>query len=117
MYAQKLDLNNVVPRGDLCSTAYCMANPGVEYLVYMPAGGPVSINLEKEGELFSIEWFSLDLGKAVAGSTVRAHGGWSTMVPPFQGPAVVHIKSTNNAAASSPCRKAHDVANLTRIAN
>ena len=109
IYAQKLDLNMVVPRGDLCSTAYCLANPGVEYLAYLPAGGPVSVDLKKEGELFTMEWFSLNLGKAVEGTSVLANDGWSTMVAPFQGPAVVHIKSANTAATLL-CHNLHDVA-------
>lgn len=115
MYAQKLDLNNMVPWGDLCSTTYCLANAGVEYLVYLPAGGPVSIDLKKEGEPFTIEWFSLDLGKAVEGSSVRADGRMVTMVAPFQGPAIVHIKSTNTTDTSLPCHNPPDVANLKRI--
>jgi len=104
MYAQKLDLNTVVPRGDLCSTGYCLANPGVEYLGYLPTGGPVSIDLKKEGELFTVEWFGPDLGKAVEGSPVLANGGWHRMVAPFQGPALVHLKSTNTAPTTSACR-------------
>jgi hypothetical protein len=117
MYSQTLDLNNVVPRGDLCSTAYCLANPGVEYLAYLPSGGPASIDLKKKGELFTIEWFNLDLGKAVEGSPVLSSGGWSTLVAPFQGPALVRIKSTNTAGTSLPCRNPSDVASLKRMTN
>jgi hypothetical protein len=36
-YAQRINLAVMVPRGDLASTGYCLANPGEEYLVYLPA--------------------------------------------------------------------------------
>jgi Family of unknown function (DUF6298) len=35
-YAQRIDLDTMVPSGELASTTYCLANPGVEYLVYLP---------------------------------------------------------------------------------
>jgi hypothetical protein len=94
-YAQNIDLNSVVPRPDLCSTGYCLANPGIEYLAYLPGGGSVSIDLNREGGLFTVEWFSLNLGKAVQGITVPGETAWQRMVAPFQGPALVHLKSTN----------------------
>jgi Family of unknown function (DUF6298) len=36
--AKTIDLARMVPRTDLASTGYCMANPATEYLVYLPAG-------------------------------------------------------------------------------
>ena len=33
----------MAPRGDLASTGYCLANPGKEYLVYIPEGGEVTV--------------------------------------------------------------------------
>lgn len=35
--ANRIDLARMVPRNGLASTGYCMANPGVEYLIYLPA--------------------------------------------------------------------------------
>lgn len=37
-YATKMNLGAMAPRRDLCSTTYCLANPGSEYLVYLPFG-------------------------------------------------------------------------------
>jgi hypothetical protein len=36
-YAEKMNLAAMAPREDLASTTYCLANPGVEYLVYLPS--------------------------------------------------------------------------------
>jgi Family of unknown function (DUF6298) len=35
-YATRMNLAAMVPRQDLASTTYCLADPGVEYLVYLP---------------------------------------------------------------------------------
>lgn len=35
--AKRIDLARMIPRNDLASTEYCLANPGVEYLIYLPA--------------------------------------------------------------------------------
>lgn len=37
-YARKIDLAAMVPHRDLCSSTFCLANPGIEYLVYLPVG-------------------------------------------------------------------------------
>jgi len=35
-YGNRMDLAQMHPRGDLASTGYCLANPGTEYLIYIP---------------------------------------------------------------------------------
>ncbi len=48
-YANRLNLVEMTPRRDLCSTGYCLANPvavNAEYLVYLPAGRMTSAILE-----------------------------------------------------------------------
>ncbi len=39
-YASRMDLSSVRPRADLASSGYCLANPGKEYLVYVPFEPP-----------------------------------------------------------------------------
>ena len=41
-YANRMNLSTMRPRGDLASSGYCLANPGEEYLVYVPARGPLA---------------------------------------------------------------------------
>ncbi len=51
-YAERMNLVAMTPRGDLCSTGYCLANPapsGAEFLVYLPAGSTTRAILEKLG--------------------------------------------------------------------
>jgi hypothetical protein len=37
--AERMDLTAAAPRPDLASTGFCLANPGREYAVYLPARG------------------------------------------------------------------------------
>ena len=45
----------MAPHNSLASTAYCLANPGREYLVYLPEGDEVQMNLEGAAGNFKVE--------------------------------------------------------------
>jgi hypothetical protein len=92
-YARRMDLINTVPRGDLASTAYCLANPGMEYLVYQPGSGPFTVNLSGVAGSFTAEWFNAAQGKAFKGAGVSG-GAVRTFTPPFSDPAVLYLRST-----------------------
>ncbi|MBI3465828.1 MAG: hypothetical protein HY000_22655 [Planctomycetes bacterium] len=89
-YAEKMNLTAMTPHSDLASSRYCMANPGKEYLVYLPEGGEVTVDLSAAlGEMRS-EWFDPATGKSVAGDPV-AGGSKRQLTPPFKGEAVLYI--------------------------
>jgi len=89
-YARRMSLAAMAPRGDLASTKHCLANPGTEYLVYLPAGGAATVDLSAaKGEL-AIEWFDPAAGKAVAGG-VGQGGASREFTAPFRGPAVLYL--------------------------
>ncbi|MFN2304573.1 MAG: fibronectin type III domain-containing protein [Anaerolineales bacterium] len=118
-YADRIDLAAMNPRGDLCSTGYCLANPTLadaEYLVYAPEGGTIqklldladidrdlSVNLPTDrvimvdltatpGEL-SVEWFHPETGEIVEGGTITG-GASHVFVSPFSGDAVLYLYQT-----------------------
>jgi len=41
----KLDLGKLLPRQDLVNTGFCLASPGYEYVIYLPQGGRVDVDL------------------------------------------------------------------------
>ena len=43
--ADRMNLAGMTPRNDMASTGYCLANPGKEYLMYLPKGGEVMVDL------------------------------------------------------------------------
>lgn len=88
--ADHVDLANVEPRPELASSRHCLADPGVQYLVYVPAGGPVSVQLGQETGLFHIEWFNPATGRTRRGEPLSA-GGRATFTPPFKGDAILYL--------------------------
>jgi hypothetical protein len=51
-YANRINLDAMTPRPELCSTGYCLANAvasGAEYLVYLPSGTTATAILERFG--------------------------------------------------------------------
>jgi hypothetical protein len=90
--AQEIDLANMVPRGDLASSGYALAS-GDEFLVYLPSGGWVSVDLTKNPGPIYVEWFNPQTGKFTTGDTVSG-GSVGRFNPPFRGDAVLHLLGT-----------------------
>jgi hypothetical protein len=92
-YANRMNLAAMTPRPDLCSTGYCLANPaanGAEYLVYLPAGGGVTVNLSGASGQLSTEWLNPSTGTTTAGGTTNG-GAKRSFAAPFSGDAVLYI--------------------------
>ena len=89
-YAMRMDMAHALPRGDLASSNYCLAVVGSEYLVLVPTGGSVSVDLSGASGTRTVEWFNPSNGETASGGTVT--GGHSvSLSPPFSGIAVVYI--------------------------
>jgi hypothetical protein len=91
-YATRIDLASMAPRGDLCSTGYCLVNPGREYLVYQPADGSFTVDLRAgPGQRFATEWMNAANGE-VAGAGEVSGGTVAAFTPPFRGSALLYIR-------------------------
>lgn len=83
-----MDLARAVPRRDLASTRYVLADPGREYLVYQPESGPFTVRLTA-GD-FTVRW--LDPATRAwhdAASATAAGDEPVEFTPPFDGSAVL----------------------------
>jgi hypothetical protein len=91
-YANRMDLLKMVPHGELASSGYCLAQPGVEYLAYAPEGGAVVMQLGETSVDFRVEWFSPKSGEVYEGGMVR---GWHLVAfrAPFSGPTLLYLRS------------------------
>jgi hypothetical protein len=95
-YAQKVNLADMTPRGDLSSTGYALANPGKEYLILQPGGTAEAFYVELVAGTYTAEWYSVnsrerkDAGKV----TVESPGSVRFSVPfgPTD-PAVLYLKA------------------------
>jgi hypothetical protein len=116
-YSKKINLVSMVPRNDLCSTNYILADPGKEYLIYLPSFGhrgmgrldrlgfhplvnwltrligwnkSAKVDLSGSSERFRVEWFNPRTGETVDGGEVRG-GGEKSFTAPFTGDAVLYV--------------------------
>jgi hypothetical protein len=113
-YAKRMDLAAMSPRPDLCSTSYCLANPGREYLVYVPRGSHrlnswitalpygveswlrssyeshVIMELPSTVERLRIEWLNPTTGEITAGGAITG-AAQRHLVAPFRGDAVLYL--------------------------
>jgi hypothetical protein len=89
-FAERVDLNAMVPHGELASSRYCLAAPGEAYLVYVPDDAQVTVDLSAaEGDL-AVEWFSPRTGESVTSRSVSG-GSRGTFASPFGFDAVLYI--------------------------
>ena len=99
-YAERMALGAMTPHGELASTGYCLANPATqaaEYLVYLPVGGNVTVDLAAALGLLNVEWFNPATGATVAGSATTG-GGKQEFTAPFSGDAVLYLYQPPAAA-------------------
>ncbi len=89
-FAERLDLRRTVPRPDLSSTGFCLAEPGRAYLVYIPEGGAATVDLSDAQGEFSVEWFSPVTGDTTLAPPVRG-GTERAFTAPFDGAAGVYV--------------------------
>ena len=109
--ANRMNLSEMVPHGELASTNYCLSNPGSEYLVYQPVlpvrhvklehvlqqlpsgwfASSVTVDLTAaKGELH-YEWFDPQLGRTVASGTVPGNGKRELESPVRRGGVALYI--------------------------
>jgi hypothetical protein len=65
--ALRLDLARMEPRNELASTGYCLAEAGKAYVVYLPAGSAVTVDLTNASGELETEWIRPEGGDAARG--------------------------------------------------
>lgn len=92
-FSNRIKLVKLHPLPDLASSGYCLANPDTndaEYLIYIPIGGKVTVDLSGvQGEL-SIEWFNPSTGETTYAGKIST-GGNRSFNAPFSGDSVLYI--------------------------
>jgi hypothetical protein len=102
----RLNLSAMAPNSQVCSTTYCLVNPGKEYVVYLPARRrhslpvlgrflrTVTVDLSPVAEPLVAEWFNPSTGETLSGGTTTSRVA-TKFTPPFS-PAVLHLKVQNS---------------------
>lgn len=92
--AERVNLTAMTPHGELASTSYCLADPGREYLVYLPDGGSVTVDLSAVKGAVAVEWFDPKQRDFTGGEPV-AGGERRTFACPTAGEGVLHLRATS----------------------
>jgi hypothetical protein len=99
-YSQLVDLLSMSPNSELCSSGYCLVNPGRDYLVYLPTGGTVRVDLSAASGSFVASWFSPVTGRTTSGGTVSA-GIPILFTSPIDGDAVLYLQAMPAVSSQS----------------
>jgi len=117
-YANRMNLVSMIPRDDLASTKYCLVNlgfdtglntpsatqpggystqvatqpKGPEYLIYLPDGGEVTVDLSAVSGTVAVECFNPSTGITMDGETTT-RGVSQSFTAPFNGDAVLYLCS------------------------
>jgi len=100
LFAERMDFAAMTPQSSLASSGYCLANPGSEYLVYLPSPRrryrpfrkAVTVDLGAVRSSIHAEWFNPSSGEIFDGGSIT--GGRSVQLKaPFWGAAVLHLST------------------------
>jgi hypothetical protein len=91
-YAQRMNLARMTPHPEWSSSRYCLAGPGEEYLVYLPQGGPVTLDLCLASGSFAVEWFLLQIRRTLPGARALLGDDYAVTTAPYTGDAVLYLK-------------------------
>ena len=106
LLANQLDLARLAPAPEVCSTRYCLAAPGQEYLAFAPVAHrrrrswlgllgprvctePVTLDLSEAKGRVDLEWIDAEHGTRVPAGSVTG-GGRIELRAPFVADALLH---------------------------
>ena len=110
-YSQLVDLSAMLPSSEVCSTGYCLINPGREYLVYLPSGGTVRVDLSAVSGSLMANWFSPATGRTISGGTVGS-GSSVLLTSPISEDAVLYLKVSDIISTASSGLSAVDTTSM-----
>jgi len=92
-YAARLDLANVAPGDDLASTGFCLAEPGIQYIVYQPGSGSFTVSGLRPDVSYHYELYSTGQHKVVAEGLCKPSGSTESFEP-GSAAVVLYLSST-----------------------
>ncbi len=88
--AERIDLAHLQPMDALASTGFCLANPGREYVVYLPVKAAVTVDLTDAAGSLSVEWTDATTGETAPAAPIEG-GGQVKLGCPVDGDAVLRL--------------------------
>jgi len=89
-FIESVPFYRMSPQQDLVTAGFCLAQPGEQYLIYLPTGGSVDVRLEGKSK-YEVTWINARNTKdRRPGGTISQGQGLSS--PAEAGDWVVYIK-------------------------
>lgn len=85
------NLANAYPSETLCSTTFCLAEAGQDYLIYAPTSGSFTVNGLVNGATYEYEWFNISTGQLTSSGNQFVAAGTSRSLTPPYAPAGCYI--------------------------
>jgi hypothetical protein len=89
-----MNLVAMTPQPSLSSTHFCLANPGVEYLVYQPYAGHFTVNLG--AGTYRYEWLNPVTNLITSSGVLSVTGGDHTFSPAYSGDSVLYLHNASH---------------------
>jgi hypothetical protein len=84
------------PTKTVASSEFCLYRPGTadaEYIVFLPSGGSVTVDLSESAGPMSVEWIDPETCARTAGSPVTAGSSSEMFTSPLSGASVLYLAS------------------------
>lgn len=105
-YAERMNLIDMVPRGDLTSTGYALVNPGQEYLVLQPNETNDAFEVRLAAGSYDVEWCSVKTRETKQASRVSVERDGSVrFTAPFRGARPFSLVPEGDLTGSSSWRR------------
>jgi hypothetical protein len=85
-----MNLAAAVPHSELASTGFCLADPGNQYLVFIPKGVEATVDLSMSKQPLKAEWMRVEDGTVNPAAAVNG-GSKATLKSPFNGETVLYL--------------------------
>lgn len=95
LFAQRLQLEHLSPHRELVSVGLCLADAGREYVIYLPHGGSVAVDLSSVSGNFAVTWYNPRTCRDERKSQVDGDGK-RTLTAPDSRDWVVHLHRAND---------------------
>jgi hypothetical protein len=87
----RMNLNDCIPHNELCTSGFCLANPGHEYVCFFPAGGYEGVNLIGAPGQFQVAWLDPATGKTQQAEPIQGDQRHA-LGAPFVGMSVLLLR-------------------------
>lgn len=101
-YAGGLDLVNTFPADDLASSGFCLAKPGIEYVIYQPQAGPITVSGLNSGKWYSYEFYDTGTGKVADSGRFQASNKQKFFSRVGEGHVLYMVCTDCNGSISKP---------------